>query len=56
MQNLNGVSEELILMIEYAKRIYIADRRGDILYVVVYNCGKSPKSKNCYNLYYCLGQ
>lgn len=49
MQNQNGVSEELILMIEYAKRIYIADSRGDI-YVVVYNCGKSPKSKNCFNL------
>jgi len=28
MQNRNGVGEELILMIEYAKRIYITDWVG----------------------------
>lgn len=28
MQNRNGVGEELILMIEYAKRFYITDMGG----------------------------
>jgi len=37
MQNRNGVGEELILMIEYAKRIHITDGVGEEGY---YICGR----------------